>query len=55
MYGQQNIKLLKYVVCFLLGDSPAYEDGTESYETLAITQKEAYNIQNTEKVSNQDS
>jgi hypothetical protein len=55
MHGQQNIKLLMYVVCFLLGDSPAYEDGTECSETLAITQKEAYNIQNTGKVWNQDS
>jgi len=46
------------VVCFLLDYSPAYEGGTDSvpkrrhtkFRRRVITQKKAYNIQNTANV-----
>jgi hypothetical protein len=30
-----NLRRVLYVVCFLLGNSPAYKDGTECSETSA--------------------
>jgi len=41
------------VVCFLLGNSPANERWHIKYRSRGITQKKAYNIQNTAKVWSQ--
>jgi len=41
----QGVDSQNFVVCFLLGNSPASE-----FRRRGITQKKAYNIQNTAKV-----
>jgi hypothetical protein len=46
--------MILFVICFLLGYSPASVVGHLNYRRRGITQKKAYNIQNTVKVWNQE-